>query len=193
MIFRVYLIVDDRLITYRCRRAETCRDALREIADQSGIQENIFELSADHQEVGLAVAVEVAGDRCPGADRREIESVRYGERLLGEGAVAIADEDVEKLGTDHQEVALAVAIEVANERRPGADRSEVESVRYGERLLGEGAVAVAHEDVEKLGADHQVVGVAIAIEVADDRRPGADRGEIESVRYGQRLLGGDPE
>src|SRR5580658_3085273 len=140
MIFRVYLIVDDRLITYRCRRAETCRDALREIADQSGIQENIFELSADHQEVGLAVAVEVAGDRCPGADRREVESVRYGERLLGEGAVA-----------------------------------------------------VAHEDVEKLGADHQVVGVAIAIEVADDRRPGADRGEIESVRYGQRLLGGDPE
>ncbi len=124
--------------------------------------------AAEHEQIGLAVAVEVRR-----AEHPRVRDAVVGLRRL-EGAVSLAEEDLHGGGVVRdREVRLAVAVEVARD-----DRVRRAAHREGPRRL-ERSVAVAQEHARTAPDGDGEIGLAVAVEV----------GARDRERRGPRVVG----
>ena len=140
-------------------------------------------------QVGVAVAVEVAGDESTRSrGRRRGDRVQTDRRLGTNRPVAVAQEDVHQQISPGAvprdgEVGAAVTIEVARRKVLGQDVAKIDQIDT------ERPVSVAQKEIDAalsgrtVGAAQGEVGVAVAVEVAHGQRV---RGEVEVVEIAQR-------
>ncbi len=139
-------------------------------------------LALDAQKVGLAVAVEVAGDDGVGTRSGSPVLARGVAGAEGEGAVAVRSV-LAPPGVAHpEEVRLAVAVEVTRHDGVAARGSPPILPGGVASAQGECAVAIGGVLAPPLALDAQEVALPVAIEVAGDARVGARGGSPDFRR-----------